>query len=540
MSRDTNAGRMGRGGNSGRGKGGRGKGASATVPRKASEVGACKDLEGHIFTIGSANKGKVGDMLRTSMEKMATYIGTKYGDEAAQEWTSGKKITVYEPAYSQAIQNRHAARVKATRDRIELRLKSLRVEKAAIEAEIIQTPTDRGLLKEMREVDDQIARGDIKLTDEVDMKLTDDERTAHSNAWRTHRETTESLKKSRGKIYSLLLGQCTQVLVDKMKQDTDWVSISDSFDPHRLFKLIERFVLKQSDNQYKTAVLIAEQLSILQFRQEDQLGNAAYYDRFTTRVEVARQAGVCYYSPDLLDDKTMQLKLGSYDALSGADKKKVIDSVEQEYLAYLFLNNSNAKMHSQLQKDVANDYSKGNTDAYPNDIHKALTLMNEYKPLKLETPAVPAQGTAFVTKDQGGKKKGKTKYLKGTEWNALSPEAQSKIIEARKKGKDDEEDEKSVASNKSSKSIKSLSKTMRSLEKDNRRLKKSISALQKCDEDGESSLSSEEDSGSEEGTIHFQDAMEMLEEYHPKVVLALKSSKSTNLDLRNVLLLDNQ
>ncbi len=53
-----------------------------------------------------------------------------------------------------------------------------------------------------------------------------------------------------------------------------------------------------------------------------------------------------------------------------------------------------------------------------------------------------------------------TKYLKDTEWNALSPEAQSKIIEARKKGKDeDDEDEKSVASNKSSKTIKSLSKT---------------------------------------------------------------------------------
>ena len=144
MSRDTNAGRTGRGGNSGRGKGGRGNGASATVPRKASEVGACKDLEGHIFTIGSANKGKDGDMLRTSMEKMATYIGTKYGDEAAQEWTSGKKITLSEPAYSQAIQNRHAARVKATREQIELRLKSLRAEKAAIEAEITQAPTNHG------------------------------------------------------------------------------------------------------------------------------------------------------------------------------------------------------------------------------------------------------------------------------------------------------------------------------------------------------------------------------------------------------------
>jgi hypothetical protein len=65
MGRDTNAGRMGRAGNSGRGgcgRGGRGRGASATVPRKASEVGDCKDLEGHIFTIGSGNKGKDGDM----------------------------------------------------------------------------------------------------------------------------------------------------------------------------------------------------------------------------------------------------------------------------------------------------------------------------------------------------------------------------------------------------------------------------------------------------------------------------------------------
>ncbi len=127
-----------------------------------------------------------------------------------------------------------------------------------------------------------------------------------------------------------------------------------------------------------------------------------------------------------------------------------MDSVEQEYLAYIFLNNSNAKTHSQLKKDVANDYSKGNTDAYPNNIHKALTLMNEYKPLKLDTPAIPVQGTAFVTKDWGGNMKdaGKTKYLKDTEWNALSPEAQSKIIEARKKVKDDGEDKKSMASTK--------------------------------------------------------------------------------------------
>ena len=69
--------------------------------------------------------------------------------------------------------------------------------------------------------------------------------------------------------------------------------------------------------------------------------------------------------------------MGDYTTLPDDDKKTVIDAVEQENLAYLFINNSNVKLHSQLKKDIANDYSKGNIEAYPNDIHKALTLMSE-------------------------------------------------------------------------------------------------------------------------------------------------------------------
>jgi hypothetical protein len=77
---------------------------------------------------------------------------------------------------------------------------------------------------------------------------------------------------------------------------------------------------------------------------------------------------------------------------------------------------------------------------------------------------------------------------------------------------------------------------MKLLEKDNRLLKKLVSVLQKCNEDDkyDSLLSTVE------GSSHFQDAMEMLEEHHPMIVLALKSRKFTDLDLRNMLFLDNQ
>jgi hypothetical protein len=72
----ANAGR-GKGRRDDRGRGGQGRGTSGTIPRKASEVGACKELEGHIFTIGSGNKGKDGDMMRTTIEKVATYIRSR-------------------------------------------------------------------------------------------------------------------------------------------------------------------------------------------------------------------------------------------------------------------------------------------------------------------------------------------------------------------------------------------------------------------------------------------------------------------------------
>ncbi len=164
-------------------------------------------------------------------------------------------------------------------------------------------------------------------------------------------------------------------------------------------------------------------------------------------------------------------------------------------------------MHTQLKKDVANDYSKGNTDTYPTNIHKALTLMNEYKPLKLDAPTLPAQGTVFVTGGKNNKKKGGDKgaeskeYIKASEWNELSPEAKTKIIEGRKKSKARDDDDKSATL------VKCLSKTIKSLEKSNRKLKKSVSALQKCEEDDDTNSSL-----STEGTSHFQKSVEMLEE----------------------------
>ncbi len=41
-----------------------------------------------------------------------------------------------------------------------------------------------------------MAKAEIELIDEVDMKLTEDEKISHANAWRSHRETTDAVRSS--------------------------------------------------------------------------------------------------------------------------------------------------------------------------------------------------------------------------------------------------------------------------------------------------------------------------------------------------------
>ena len=108
-----------------------------------------------------------------------------------------------------------------------------------------------------------------------------------------------------------------------------------------------------------------EQLKLLlAYRQDDGMTNAAYYDRFKTRVDVAEHIGVSFDNPVLWDLKSQELYSQDYDSLLDTDKeKKVKEDAKQAFLAYLFFINSNDKKHSQLKKTVANDHAKGDIEA---------------------------------------------------------------------------------------------------------------------------------------------------------------------------------
>jgi hypothetical protein len=89
-------------------------------------------------------------------------------------------------------------------------------------------------------LENDIEEANYQATVDLPIKLTDEESTHYSNAWKTYRERTTRLEKQRGQAFSMVRGQCMQVLLDKMKHDPDWQVTSESYDPLILFKLIEK------------------------------------------------------------------------------------------------------------------------------------------------------------------------------------------------------------------------------------------------------------------------------------------------------------
>jgi hypothetical protein len=158
MARQPHAGHAGCSGSERGGRGGRflKKNEPSSLPHKGGEDRACKDLEGNVFTIGSGNKGKDGDMLCTSKEKLALYIGTNYGDDACQEWFSEKQLVLQEPTYPDAVLARHRLRGIAVTNRVTKMFTSLEKQLQVINTELLLVPNDLNLLKSQMEVENKL------------------------------------------------------------------------------------------------------------------------------------------------------------------------------------------------------------------------------------------------------------------------------------------------------------------------------------------------------------------------------------------------
>jgi len=85
-----------------------------------------------------------------------------------------------------------------------------------LQANMQADPDDVDAPMRVAKLQNEIAQAALEAQEEVPMSLTESEKTLHSNAWRTYRERKAKLDTHRGQCFSLILGQCTQLLQDNI------------------------------------------------------------------------------------------------------------------------------------------------------------------------------------------------------------------------------------------------------------------------------------------------------------------------------------
>jgi hypothetical protein len=262
-----------------------------------------------------------------------------------------------------------------------------------------------------------------------------------------------------------------------MKQDTDWTTVSTSYDPLTLFRLIEKTVLAQTEDQYPFATVYEQEHSFYSFRQ-DALSNPQWYERYNTRVDIGEAIGVTRQHKVLLEYVAMESHAKAFATLTVAEQEAVRKDTEERYLAYAFLKQSGTQ-HIKLKSGLIDDFTTGNNN-YPKNRQQTLHLLDKYS--KTVVPkAPPSEGTAFAHKGGTGDDPKDREPFDKKYWK------EKECYSCHKKGHpathcpaSEEDDDKSRAS---SASVKKLTKDLKSMKKTVRTVNTQLQQLREEDSD---------------------------------------------------------
>jgi hypothetical protein len=341
------------------------------------------------------------DQMCTSWEKLAQYVGTNYGQYISNELQNKITVILVEPVHTDDVLMKHSLRETMIRnDQMNIQ-RALKAQETILEAAVLagldmEAPMKLALLQ------NKIAQGGLSANIEVPIVLNDSQKTQFSNEGCNYTERNDNFIKHRGQSFSLIQGQCTQLLQDRMKQDTDWAVVSTSYDPLTLYRLIEQTILAQTEDQYPFATVYDQELLFYLFKQET-LSSPQWYERFNTKVDVSESISVTRQHKVLLEYMAQESYTKSFEGLGVAEQKLLRDDAEERYVSYAFLRQSGIR-HGNLKVYLQNDFTTGD-NRYPKNRQQTLHLLGKYS--KTVNPKVTqSEGTSFAQK--GGRGSGRS------------------------------------------------------------------------------------------------------------------------------------
>jgi hypothetical protein len=184
-----------------------------------------------------------------------------------------------------------------------------------------------------------------------------------------------------------------------MKQNTDWIMASTSYNPLELYQLIEKMTLAQTEDQYPFATVYDQEIGFYSFQQET-MSNPQWYKKFNTKVDVGLASSIIRQHKVLLEYVAQENHTLTFATLSAEQKQAVCEA---------FLHQSRAQ-HGNLKVDLRNNFTTG-SNRYPKTHQQMLHLLDKYSKTVVVPKTTSSEGSSFAEKGGRGGRGSKSQTL---------------------------------------------------------------------------------------------------------------------------------
>jgi uncharacterized membrane protein YgcG len=227
-------------------------------------------------------------------------------------------------------------------------------------------------------------------------------------ARRTFEKQTEARRRNSSRVYALVLGQCSQALRNRMEAHDSWARINEQSGVMELLQLIQTCMIQRQTRQKPTHSLFEAESQVYAFKQRT-LANNEYYERFKDLVTNAdRLGGDIGGHSDRIDTLLEEIAVDP-DMPTDVERDQARARAKDQYLAIMFLMNSDRARYGSLIRDVENEYTRG-SDSYPTSLSAAYDYLVNYRGA-VRTPHDPDEsGLAYYTEegDRSGRGRGRS------------------------------------------------------------------------------------------------------------------------------------
>ena len=209
------------------------------------------------------------------------------------------------------------------------------------------------------------------------------------------------LETNMRKAYSLVWGQCSDVMREKLEALSTFKKIHEDYDVLSLLKEIKTINFKFEDQKYAFGSIYFANKRFYNYKQGAEDTNNEHYEKLNNLVTVLESYGVNFGKEQILMDSDE-----IYSALSDNDKQNddninaAWERNKERFLAFALIAKSDNNRYGDLKTELENDYTKGD-NRYPKMVTKALHLLTNFKVDKKNNSKGSQNNVSFAQKQKG-------------------------------------------------------------------------------------------------------------------------------------------